>query len=112
MNPEPLLTLREAAKAFGVKPHSLKVARETGKLKTVWLGRCYTRISWIEEMLQCHDEPPRPASTWTRAEKPGLSETVQISSALDSLRETTRALRGSSRATSRQSTPRQRLTTR
>lgn len=111
MLPEPLLTLREAAKVYKVTLNSLQEACARGDLKTVRLGRLYTRVSWVEEMI-CRAEQPRPASTWTPRAAPGLSATDQHSAASERLKDSVRMLRSSSRATSQKSTPHPRATTR
>lgn len=97
--PERLLTLREAAQVYGATLNSLQEAAARGALKTKRLGRLYTRISWMEEML-CRDDEPRPGFTSIRPVENGLSETQRASSALASLKENALKLRNSSRSTS------------
>jgi hypothetical protein len=91
--PERLLTLREAAKIYGASPHALRRKADLGELRTVRLGRIYTRISWMEEMLNA----PTPSADKAPPSS-DLTDEQKAAAAQSRLRESVLMLRGKARA--------------
>lgn len=106
------ITLAEACDIFRGKMtvSTLRAEVDRGNLTIFKLGRrLYTTKSYIREMIaKCHVAPKARASTSTKPEKDGLSETERASVALAALEQNLEKLKKRSPTTSRQSTDRRR----
>ena len=107
--PDDPITLQEACElAFrgNITIASLRVEARRGNLEVFRVGRRdFTTLNAIREMRRkCLGARKDRASISTRRENNGLSETEQVSCALDALSQTTKALKSSSRNTSPAST--------
>jgi hypothetical protein len=111
------VTLKEACEIVfrnTITPATLKAAARAGRLPVSLIGRCYFTTIRDAKALhhQCLVEQKAPVSILIRRAESGSSETARVSSALDALRASTDALKGSSRNTSLASTNRQRARSR
>jgi hypothetical protein len=94
------ITLKDACEIVfhnAIKPATLRAEAARGRLAMHRIGRQdFVTLRDVREMVErCRAEKPRPASTGTKREIRGSSETVRNSSAQAALENTLRGLRAS-----------------
>src|ERR1700759_4309264 len=105
------ITLQEACDIVfrgAIKVSTLRLEADRGNVEIFKVGRRqFTTLRSVREMREkCRANPKGRGSILIGTGSTGLSETERVSSALVALRQTTRALKSSSRNTSRGSTDR------
>jgi hypothetical protein len=101
-----LLTLAEAAEAYGFKVDTLKAEAGRGRLVIFFIGkRLYTTHADMQEMIRlCRDAGSRRTYSLTAPDAHGASEMAHLSSAQAALKDSIKTLKNGSPSTSGTST--------
>ena len=96
MNDDRPLTLKEAGDLYRLKVSTLRAEANRGRLDVFRIGRRdYTTLEALKDMVRkCQEDARLRASTSTRQENNGSSETDRASSAQAALSTSVLALRG------------------